>query len=842
MATENESSIPSLTPREGIITPRAKRKRARALLLVRSRSQHDVRATSNPSSPRGKKREEEWEEEKEERERQEGAELSIDPRAPGLLKIFGESVVAGAQYKTVLASTRSTAQELIKQALERYGLPARLHREFVLCEVAGRVGALINSPTGQRRQGGNPSRADRRAKQRGERGGSGRIGHLFRSRSKSPGRDKRKRQQQQTPQSARLDDSDKTKHRNGILLGRARSSSPPCDNTEVLNSATGKSKQASNIRVPKLAPCISSGSSRCSLVLSKGHCDSPRTPLGSPRTPCGSPSTSRGSPRTTSDPLEHSPGISHSPRRSGSSYRGSQNILPERHSELNGSQRFIHNGHKLQDRFSAVRDGGLSVQNFEDGLESRYEDIREVKVEGESQGQETEDTEWTEVSVRVLSNKDKPLQLQGFWKPPEGLFRRFELRRRRDIIMSLDGNDSNDDTFGLNDNARKIMISKVSPGVIPVMSPRVADVEDDGDISILPSRRTTLKEEWDKASMMTNATLTYGSPRSPSTINAVEGDARQAYVCPSIYPYLLTLRGCSIQKDLVLYPLKSRSLSIGSSEKKGNSDDICLCAEDVLPVHCRVTLKRLPQGETEESVGAAGDQRLYWYCLDLDIYASAYITVNGVQVKQKASIYPGDLLGVGRQYLFLYKDPTGGHDIPSAVPWLPADKDVIDPLYAHICKDLKENQKTTPILHHSNGDLVKIPDPSQTDHLNPQEYNDSDELNDSALRDAAIFLAYHRDKEVEVLEAIAEVNCSGKDEFPSSLAVLFLAAHHYSVRKFSGDHQTTFFKRLVRVIRAKVGVIVVVVVVVGGGGVVVEGVVLVVVRIITAATKIHKIT
>ena len=793
MATESDFARPSLTPRDEGITPRGKRKRARALLLVRSRSQHDVRERLNPSSPRSKKREEEWEEEKEERARQDGAELSIDPRAPGLLKIFGESIVAGAQYKTVLASTRSTAQELIKQALERYGLSARLHPEFLLCEVAGRVGS--SSASAGHQQGDSPRRAERRTRRRGERGGSG-LGHLFKSRSKSPGRDKRGRQ----PHSARPDDSDKTKQRNGILIDRTRSSSPPCNSPQPPTTTSGKSKLPRNSRGSKLVPCIPSAPSRCSLVLSQGHCDSPRTPLGSPRTPCGSPSTSRGSPRTslcnTDLAQERHQGSLSSPRRSGNferGGRGSQNLSP-RYSGTNFSQGIIHNGPKLQSCFNGVE---LSFQNLENGLISRYEEIQDVKPDETGTDKKTEDTEWTEVSVRILSDKDKPLLLQGFWKPPEGLSRRFELRRRRDIAMSLEGNDSSDDTFGLNDNARRIMISKVSPGVIPILS---ADAT-----CLSSSRRATLKEEWDKASMMTNATLTYGSPRIPSVINAVEGDTRQAYVCPSIYPYLLTLRGCSIQKDLVLYPLKSRSLSIGSSEKKGNSDDICLCADDVLPVHCRVTLKRLPQGEREEASTPAGEQRQYWYCLDLDIYASAYLTVNGVQVKQRASIYPGDLLGIGRQYLFLYKDPTGGHDIPSAVPWLPADRDVIDPLYTRVCRDLKDTQLPNTNLHSSNGDRVQILAPSQAE-LSPHEYNDLDELNDSALRDAAIFLAYHRDKEVEVLEAIAEVSCSGRDEFPSSLAVLFLAAHHYSVRKFSGDHQTTFLKRLIRVIRERLGV------------------------------------
>ncbi|XP_010848004.1 PREDICTED: ras-interacting protein 1 [Bison bison bison] len=41
---------------------------------------------------------------------------------PGVLKIFGAGLASGANYKSVLATARSTARELVAEALERYGL------------------------------------------------------------------------------------------------------------------------------------------------------------------------------------------------------------------------------------------------------------------------------------------------------------------------------------------------------------------------------------------------------------------------------------------------------------------------------------------------------------------------------------------------------------------------------------------------------------------------------------------------------------------------------------------------------------------------------------------------
>lgn len=47
------------------------------------------------------------------------SELSNQITAPGILKIFGNEICEGAHYKSVLATTHSSAKELVKEALER---------------------------------------------------------------------------------------------------------------------------------------------------------------------------------------------------------------------------------------------------------------------------------------------------------------------------------------------------------------------------------------------------------------------------------------------------------------------------------------------------------------------------------------------------------------------------------------------------------------------------------------------------------------------------------------------------------------------------------------------------
>lgn len=56
-----------------------------------------------------------------------------------MLKIFGDEICAGANYKSVLATPRSSAQELVKEALDRYSLNKTAAHSYVLCDVIGRL-------------------------------------------------------------------------------------------------------------------------------------------------------------------------------------------------------------------------------------------------------------------------------------------------------------------------------------------------------------------------------------------------------------------------------------------------------------------------------------------------------------------------------------------------------------------------------------------------------------------------------------------------------------------------------------------------------------------------------
>ena len=78
-------------------------------------------------------------------------ELSTYKLAPGILKIFGDHVSKGSNYKAVRASTISTSQEVVKMALERYGLEACNPKDFILCDVVGHFTTSDSAASGKKK-------------------------------------------------------------------------------------------------------------------------------------------------------------------------------------------------------------------------------------------------------------------------------------------------------------------------------------------------------------------------------------------------------------------------------------------------------------------------------------------------------------------------------------------------------------------------------------------------------------------------------------------------------------------------------------------------------------------
>lgn len=95
----------------------------------------------------------------------------------------------------------------------------------------------------------------------------------------------------------------------------------------------------------------------------------------------------------------------------------------------------------------------------------------------------------------------------------------------------------------------------------------------------------------------------------------------------------------------------------GNASTRGGSPapyvDTFLNAPDILPRHCTVRAGPESPAMVRPSRGAL-------------------VTHNGCLLLREAELRPGDLLGLGEHFLFMYKDPRTGGSGPARPPWLPS--------------------------------------------------------------------------------------------------------------------------------------------------------------------------
>lgn len=142
------------------------------------------------------------------------------------------------------------------------------------------------------------------------------------------------------------------------------------------------------------------------------------------------------------------------------------------------------------------------------------------------------------------------------------------------------------------------------------------------------------------------------------------GDFDQLTQCliqaPSNRPYFLLLQGYQDAQDFVVYVMTREQHVFGRggpSSSRGGSPapyvDTFLNAPDILPRHCTVRAGPEPPAMVRPSRGAP-------------------VTHNGCLLLREAELHPGDLLGLGEHFLFMYKDPRTGGSGPARPSWLPA--------------------------------------------------------------------------------------------------------------------------------------------------------------------------
>uniref|UniRef100_A0A673ANK4 Si:ch211-176g6.2 n=1 Tax=Sphaeramia orbicularis TaxID=375764 RepID=A0A673ANK4_9TELE len=233
--------------------------------------------------------------------------------------------------------------------------------------------------------------------------------------------------------------------------------------------------------------------------------------------------------------------------------------------------------------------------------------------------------QWKTEGFRVVGDNEKPLLLQSLWKPREGLARRFEIQRRS-LVEEKTAKEKDTITAGINAQARKLQKSRS----------RVT--------STLIERTTTRSQKlWrSKKQNHIQSQRTLCQMKREETESSDDNTTQYSIHPPHDCPYLLLLQGCSLTQDFIIYLLASPSTVIGRQGDHENEPkaDISLFASDIKPRHCYFRRHQV------------GSPTALCPCQD------AVVTRNGEVLTKEVQLNPGDVIGLGQYYLFLFKDPA----------------------------------------------------------------------------------------------------------------------------------------------------------------------------------------
>lgn len=392
---------------------------------------------------------------------------------------------------------------------------------------------------------------------------------------------------------------------------------------------------------------------------------------------------------------------------------------------------------------------------------------------------------WQTKCSRILSDQDRPLLLQNFWRPADGLSRRYELRRKSDFSNCIEG----DDTSGLNENARKISISKLRPGAIPYDPQRNRREKYVDDLNLNTRSQNWVAKKFECNKFINSLDLDVNI--ASNVLMSPKGQHRQkvSESPPSSTlqrPFLLTIRGYDIKKDLLCHTICAKDVLICNNKTStSDSQRIVLYAPDIQPRHCYLHLKRNSNN---------CDRQSYNFTIEVEGTPTSSVCINGYPVTTRTTMYPGDILCLGKYYIFLFKDFSLGQDIPLQLSWIGSD-DLFDDSPRQYSASLSNSQKDFTLALPQN---VVPPLPlSQDDNMSICTMESTGER---------FRFAYSREKEDDLMKAICAIIKQNYAGFPLAPAYLYSMCIEYSCKRFDLHHIRNLLLRILVVIRESVGV------------------------------------
>ncbi|XP_067333519.1 ras-associating and dilute domain-containing protein-like isoform X2 [Channa argus] len=315
-------------------------------------------------------------------------------------------------------------------------------------------------------------------------------------------------------------------------------------------------------------------------------------------------------------------------------------------------------------------------------------------------GQTGADNQWKRECFRVVGDNEKPLMLQSLWKPKEGFSRRFEIQLRanieeqnlkdRDTITAEAGRlqacgrgqeetkAAVRDRGGINAQARKLQKSR-SRVTSLFVDGSGEDVDGLGiwrslsemDLSAMEKEASRAQQSMlreDPEAEAEKEVLRLGMEKE-ETESSDDNTTQYSIHPPFDFPYFLLLQGYSHRQDFVIYLMSGTTTIFGCCREHCNGEDeerlkvdILLFAPDVLPQHCCV--RRL---DSTNQILTGDHKKTQTMLKPLH---GAPVTRNGSLLKEEVELNPGDLVGLGKHYLFMFKDPTSTSASVHNPPWM----------------------------------------------------------------------------------------------------------------------------------------------------------------------------
>ncbi|XP_069039099.1 ras-interacting protein 1 [Lepisosteus oculatus] len=330
--------------------------------------------------------------------------------------------------------------------------------------------------------------------------------------------------------------------------------------------------------------------------------------------------------------------------------------------------------------------------------------------------------DWQAKCRRGVASWERPLLLLDMWRPKEGYERRFEIRRREEYEQEEREREAQRDREGAGYTGVRWRRHRIASGggADSGRGPieRGADLRRSiSDMNLSLRRRQGHQLANDslpdsgpgspgRKDIMSMIETDQGEPRGPQVSPEEQAGAReeeaansdlermsQSLILPPAHcPYFLLLQGYDQSKDFVLYIMSGHAhvfgRLLGARERAGPERDRArdrereragkrrkplkvdtfLSAPDLLPRHLLVRRDSALSGHAHpasDSRPSAPSPAL------VRPFRGAAVTHNGAELYREAELRPGDLLGLGQHFVFLYRDPrvVPAPPLSLALPW-----------------------------------------------------------------------------------------------------------------------------------------------------------------------------